>query len=302
MPLSTVIRMSDTLIHFILIPAPTQVHLIRLIPSKMKNCFLISFALVAIHCSASEAVKKDLFQRKIDSINYYLGIYDTLSPFADYDNRFELIDSVQTKIMTGLLDVLNDGKILKYDLEKTFNPNSLYHTSSADQRVQFFTIDAKNGGSWRQQLTILHTREKNGTVHAIELGEAYSYAAFGSIEIIDTVSGAYIALGGVATCNTCEFDLAILIHPDSTVPPEEILSFETRTGYNYSLDYNSESRTLTYEFSNTTEDPLMEGTPSTFEIDSIGDHVLKFTYSGTFLWMDGYFIKSGECWSSEVMQ
>jgi hypothetical protein len=62
--------------------------------------------------------KKDDFLLKIDRINKSLAFYGDLSPFSDNDNRFELIDSTRDEITGQLLDVLNDKRIVKYQMEK----------------------------------------------------------------------------------------------------------------------------------------------------------------------------------------
>jgi len=294
----------STLIRCFIFTHFAGVHLICPIPSKMKYRLLILFAALAIKVSAFEVAKKDTFQRKIDSINYYLRIYDTLSPFAEYDDRFSLIESVQEKIISGLIDVLNDQKIQKYDLNNTFDPNFLYHNSSADGRVHFFTIDAKNGGSWRMQRTILHTRLKDGTVRAAELGENYAYASFGDVQLVDSTSATYIAIGGVQTCNTCIAMMALVIQPDSASAPEIICSFDSRTVDEYDMVYDPLTKTIFCQHSIRTNDPLSGSPDDSFEDgeEQFSEQPQKITFQNEFAFRHGKFVRIKACWSSEEIE
>ncbi len=248
-------------------------------------------------------MRRDTFKQKIDSINYYLSGYDTLSPFCDDGNCYEQIETVQGKIISGLLDVLNDRRILSYDLSKTFNQNSLYHSSSSDGRVHFFTIDAKNGGSWQMQLTILHTHLKNGAVRAVDLSKDYSYASFGNIQMVDSTNSTYVAIGGVTTCNTCIAMMALTIQPESMQLPEIVCSLDSRTNNDYDITYDPSTKIISYFHTIVTNDPLGGSPDASFEYgeNDFADQPLKITYHKEIAYRNGKFVTIKACWSSEEL-
>ena len=120
--------------------------------------------------------KKDDISQEIVEINTLLKFYETLSPFSDNDNWFDLIDSISNEITTRLLKILNDKRIVNYSIETLLYQNEISISKSSDNRIFFFSIDEKTGGSYRTSKTIIHYRLLNGTVNAEFFGGESSEA------------------------------------------------------------------------------------------------------------------------------
>ncbi|HTL82265.1 MAG TPA: hypothetical protein VL651_11195 [Bacteroidia bacterium] len=235
---------------------------------------------------ASDLKKKDPFLLRLDSITHFLNVYDTLSPFDD--GAYELIDSLQGEITGRMLSVLNDKRIVNYDIEKIWG-DKIGIAVSPDKRVWYFTIDAKNGGSWHMMLSIFHCRYRNGKVEAYMDGNQNEGAAayyFGSVYLVDSTRQKYIALGGLRTCNTCQSETAVVITLDSTYSIETLYESDSRYDDSDVFEYNDKTKIFAYAYSNWSDDPLYGGGDRT---DDTKEFIYR--YKGKFQYLDGEFIE-----------
>lgn len=237
--------------------------------------------------------KKDDISQKITEINTLLKFYETLSPFSDNDNWFDLIDSISNEITTRLLKILNDKRIVNYSIETLLYQNEISISKSRDNRIFFFSIDEKTGGSYRTSKTIIHYRLLNGTVKADFFGgessEALATSTYGQVFLLDSLNIKYFVIGGVQTCNTCNVSLAITIELDtSTYHTDLIAQFDGRYGDLKVFEYDSIAKVLTYEYyAADNDDPLFGGNNENLE--------LQHKFKSKFKFINGGFLEIEKC-------
>lgn len=264
--------------------------------------FVSTVLLLTFSCflQATEEMKRDTFKQKIDSINFYLTEYDSLPYWCPNEDCYLRMEVVQGKIIDGLLDVLSDPKIIKYDLNKCFNQNSLSHANSPDGKVHFFSIDEKTGGTYRSSLTILHTQGKNNTVRASFLSgsqESYGYSSFYTIHMLDSTKQTYLALGAVRSCSTCMSEFAITVSADTAIDTKLVLQLDFRIDSDNGITYTDSTKTLSYVYVSRTDDSL-------FGERSIGDDqeseaVELISYTGEYKFRNGIFVEMSKCQSRQ---
>ena len=232
----------------------------------MKNKFILLLLFLIPRkgfCFNEES--KDKFNQKIDSINYFLSVYDTLSPFSPNPNINELIYSVQEEITTRLLEILNDNRIILYEIDTIFMHNSLQIARSEDRRVYLLSFDQKTGGTYQPSTNIIHYRLKNGSVKAeifggVEEGglgengdnsERYGTSNFGGIFTLDSIQHFYLTIGGVKGCGTCIGVFAVSIKLDSSeFSARTITSFDGRYHNLEEFDFYPQTKEIKYDFWN----------------------------------------------------
>ncbi len=197
--------------------------------------------------------EKDDFFQKIEKVNLLLEKYRRLSPLSEEENKARIIDSTGNEIISGLLKILNDKKILLYKIEMFLDENGLSISKSSDSRIYFFSIDAKTGGSVKSNKTIIHYRLPNGEVKARlfggEASEALAISAYEKVHLLDSVSRQYFVIGRVNTCNTCISSLAITIKLDSSAYKTELVAqYEGRISNLVNLEFNPAAKELLFEY------------------------------------------------------
>lgn len=264
--------------------------------TKILTIFTLLFLTTHSFGQANKKISKnskDDIAQKIIEINTLLKYYGTLSPFSDDDNRFNLIDSISDSITTKLLQILNDKRIVNYQIETLLNKDEISISKSNDNKIFFFSIDEKTGGSYRTSKTIIHYRLPNGTVKAEffegECSEALGTSNYGQVFLLDSLSQTYFVTGSVITCNTCSVSLAITIKLDiSTYHVDLIAQFDGRYDDLKVFEYDSIGKVLTYEYNAANnDDPLYGGKNENLE------HQRKF--KSKFKFINGRFIEIEKC-------
>lgn len=213
--------------------------------NRTKWIFTCMVALLITHVKAQTPCDDPCFQRKVDSLKVQAEIYDDLSPFSDDEDPFEKIEETQSAIIDHLTFLLNDPRIVTFDLDELFANTGLHVTRSEDHRVYVLTIDELTGGSYRSALSTLHLRYPNGSVS----GEVYS-DAWSQVHTVDQDRGVYMITSSVLTCNTCTREHAILLKMDSSkVESESFMDYEGRYYDLHQFGYNEKDRTFAIEYS-----------------------------------------------------
>ena len=271
----------------------------------MKKIFtILILSLISFHTfgqtnKKSNQKKIDDFIQQVEKINVLLKQYDTLSPFSDNENIFDLIDSLSNEITTCLLKVLNDKRILNYQIENLFTEDELMISKSADNRIYFFSIDEKTGGSYRTSKTIIHYRLLNGVVKADFFGgdesEALATSTYGEIYLLDSLTQKYFVIGGVQVCNTCRVSLAFTLQLDTNSINTELIALYDGRYYDLEVfDYNSELMEFNFEYYSADNDDSLYG----------GDNEkkgLKHRYKSKSKFEGGEFVEIEKCefWDKE---
>jgi len=233
--------------------------------------------------------KKDDISQKIAEINTLLKYYGTLTPFSDNDNRFGLIDSIGNGITTRLLKILNDKRIINYPIETLINQDEISISKSNDNKIFFFSIDEKTGGSYKTSKTIIHYRPSNGSVKAElfgrELSETFATSTYGEVFLLDSLSQKYFVIGGVRTCNTCYASLAITIKLDSSEYQTDLIAqYDGRDDYLEVFEYDSIEKVFSYEYyAAVKDDSVYEGNNENGQ----PQHIIK----GKFKFINGAFFE-----------
>ncbi len=237
--------------------------------------------------------KKNDFIQQIEKINSLLKYYKTLSPFSDNDNRFELIDSISNEITSRLLKVLNDQRILNHQIENLITEDELIISKSADNKIYFFSIDEKTGGSYRTSKTIIHYRLNNGMVKADFFGndpsEALTTSTYGQIFLLDSLEQKYFVIGGVRTCNTCNASLAMTLQLDTnSIKIKLVAQYDGRYYGLKVFEYNSELREFYFEHYAADNDDSLYGGDN-------GLNGLQHKYKSRFKYLNGEFVEIEKC-------
>jgi hypothetical protein len=247
----------------------------------------------------SNQKKKDDFIQQVEKINILLKRYNTLSPFSGNDNRFDLIESISDEITTRLLKILNDKRILNYQIENLITEDELMISKSTDNRIYFFSIDEKTGGSYKTNKTIIHYRLANGTVRAYFFGgdasEALSTSIYGEIYLLDRLKQKYFVIGGVQVCNTCRVSLALTLQLDTdSINTELIAQYDGRYYDLEAFDYNSERMEFDFEYFSADNDDSLYGGDDEKE-------GLKHRYKSKFKFKNGELveIEKYESWNKK---
>jgi hypothetical protein len=236
---------------------------------------------------------KDDISQKIAEINNLLKYYGTLSPFSDNDNRFELIDSIGSGITTRLLKILNDKRIINYSIETLLSQSEISISKSNDNKIFFFSIDEKTGGSYRTSKTIMHYRFTNGTVKADffsgEASEALATSTYGQVFLLDSLNQKYFVIGSVHTCNTCNASLAITIKLDTNSYQTDLIALYNGRYYDLKLfEYDSIEKVFSYEYYTAdNEDSLYGGNNENGQ--------LQHKFKSKFKFINGAFLEIEKC-------
>lgn len=235
----------------------------------------------------------DEIMQKIEEINLLLKSYDTLSPFSDNEDRFELIDSIGNRITAQLLVLLNDKRIINYPIETLLVEEGIFISKSNDNKIFFFSIDEKTGGSYRTNITIIHYRLADGTVHAEFFGsedyEAMATSIYDKVILVDSAAQKYFVIGGVQTCNTCNVSLAIAITLDtSSYHVDLIAEFDGRQDDLKIFEFDSLEKIFSYEYFAASNDDSVYGGDNEME-------GLQHKYKNKYKYLNGAFFQIEKC-------
>lgn len=237
--------------------------------------------------------KKDDITQKIEEINSLLKFYRTLSPFSDNDNSYKLIDSIGNCITTRLLKILNDKRIINYPIETLLDQNELSISKSNDNKVYFFSIDEKTGGSYKTSKTIIHYRLANGYVKANYFGgedsEILATSTYEQVFLLDSLSQKYFVIGGVRTCNVCYASLAFTIKLDSIEYQTDLIAlFDGRDNNLEVFEYDSIEKLFSYEYyAADNEDSLYQ--------DNNNNGQFQHRFKSKFKFINGAFLEIEKC-------
>lgn len=233
------------------------------------------------------------FVQKTEKINSLLQYYSTLSPFSDEPDRFEVIDSVRTDIIDRLLDVLNDKRILDYEIEELITEDELLISKSEDNRIYFFSISEKTGGSYRTSETIIHYRPAGEGVKAElfggEASQALATSTYSQVYLIDGPAQKYVAIGGVSTCNTCSAMLAVVLEMGRDSLETDL--FALYDGRHYDLDtfeYHREMKKFEFVYYSADDGDPLYG-------EGHGKEGFRRKYQHMFKYINGEFMETETC-------
>lgn len=253
-------------------------------------CLLTAFSLRATE-------PKDALKSRLDSLQYYASVYDTMNPYVNNQQHVEKLYDYQQRIVAILLEVLNNAHYVKLDPSKQINFTGLSHTVSNDNRIHLFSIDEKTGGSFRSNITIIFINH-NKIYKARVLPPAYVAYFFSGV--YQTDSTRYIAMGTVTSCNTCVSAVAMEISFDRG---EELftteLSIDCRYPDLFEFNYNDTTKVISYHFG-TRSDDSMYGEVSGNRQEP-GHQPWMIHESGEYTWRNGMFRRTAHCTSTELL-
>jgi len=218
----------------------------------MKRC--VTFILIISLWTTASYGQTDSIPQKIQLINSWTATLDTLNPFREGDS--DIIDSLNGKVTTYLLQILNDKNIVKYKVDSLLQ---LYKTRSTDNKVIIFSFFENTGGSYKSNINIIYYRLPNGQPKAERLtfckengsaGEDNYGGSIDKILILKTKDNKtkYLCFGGGISCNTCEFNYTVLLSiVDDSLQTDFCLLLDYRQGDGV-LKYNEKNKTLSYEY------------------------------------------------------
>ncbi len=187
------------------------------------------------------------------------------------------------------MKILNDKRIINYPIETLLNQNEISISKSNDNKIFFFSIDEKTGGSYRTSKTIIHYRLSNGIVKAEffsgKASEELATSTYGHIYLLDSLTQKYFVIGGVQVCNTCKVLLALTIQLDTnSINTKLIAKYDGRYYDLKTFDFDSQSKEFNYEFYAADNDDSLYG----------GDNEkegLKHRYKSKFKYINGEFLE-----------
>ena len=227
----------------------------------------------------------DDLSHRIAEINTLLKVYGTLSPFSAAETIFKQIDSISKAITSRLLGILNDNRIIHYPIETLLNQDEIFISKSSDNRLYFFSIDEKTGGSYRPSITILHYRPSNGNVKAEFFGEM----TYGPVFLLDSLNQQYFVVGSVQTCSSCLSSSATVIKIDtSAYQTESIAEYEGRYTDLKVFEYDSVEQVFSVEYDAADHEDSLYGGHN--EIEGY-----QHTFKSKFKFIHGAFLEIEKC-------
>lgn len=260
---------------------------------KVIVLILLAFPAVGQTKGRNSNNSRDGILEKIKAINVQLAYYDSLSPFSGNENVYNEIDSVGDTIVSSLMVLLNDNRIVNYQIEKLLDDNSLFLSKSDDNRIYFISLDEKSDGSYKTSKTIIHYRLPSGKVAAElfsgEASEALATASYEHVFMLDSLSRTYFVIGKVLTCNTCIVTLAVTLTLDSnSIHAELAAQFDGRYGDLIKFEYDSLAEEFTYIHNAAdNDDPLYGGNNPYPE--------LQHQFHSKFKYTNGVFLEIEKC-------
>jgi hypothetical protein len=254
------------------------------------SCLLAAFSLQATE-------PKDELKARLDSLQYYASVYDTMNPYVNNQQHVEKLYDYQQRIVAILLEVLNNARYMSLDPAKQISSTGISHTISNDSRVHLFSFDEKTGGSFRSHITIIYFDHKK-LYRARLLPPVYvSYFYSG---IYQTDSTRYLAMANVTTCNTCVSAMAMEISFDRG---EEIfttvISADCRYPDLFEFKYNDTTKVISYHYGTRSDDPSYGEVSG--NRDEEGHQPWMIHESGEYTWRNGMFRRTAYCTSTELL-
>lgn len=245
--------------------------------------FLLSFTAYA----AEGKSKKRDFLQKVDSLNYWLAVYDTLYSSS---RNYELFEESQIEIESALLEVLNNPLILNYDIETIIDGDNISIVHSEDHQLYFFSIDEKTGGSYRTNISFIHFRLPNNQVEAQHFSEYYISAVY----TLDSEKKIYFTTASVTTCNTCVSMVAEIVQLDSNQYNTDLIAeYHGRFYGSEQFDFDPPTQTFNNQYLTPYKQDGIYGNPDTYGED--GEPWHRYRTTEKLQYMDGEFILIEEC-------
>jgi len=146
-------------------------------------------------------------------IQDYNGEDNTLSKNKDSILQYGAIEVLQTCIIKNIKKIAAHPDFSKNDITALFANTGLYIVKSDDNKLYNFSFDAKNGGTYQMQISIMHYTDYNlnqtntvNTSQNQDPGTDFSFAddGYSKIYTIYTKEGTkYLLAGSVKKCSTC---------------------------------------------------------------------------------------------------
>lgn len=250
----------------------------------MKKLALLSVAFF-VSCCAAFAQRKDDFQNLIKETDAWFSIYSTLYPYGseyyalnklgltkeeikqikkekDYDHvlsprkdsieGFEAISIIQTHISNSIKKITAHPDFKKYDIT-TLLSGSVNIVKSEDNKLYNFSFDAKNGGTYQMQISIMYyTDFDSASVNSEETDERYSIFnsdGYGSIHSIETGTGTkYVLTGGVRGCSSCFGSHVTLVSIENGVFIKEFYYSVMLRDVEGGVSYDPETKTISVSY------------------------------------------------------
>lgn len=255
--------------------------------------FFVSASVFAETTSQNNQLSDQDIIQKTEKINSLLQYYSTLSPFSDEPDRFEVIDSVRADTITLLLDVLNDKRILGYDIDELITEDELLISKSPDNRIYFLSISEKTGGTYRTSETIIHYRPTDEVVKAElfagEASQALATSTYSQLYLIDDSAQKYFVIGGVSTCNTCSVMLAVVLEIGAdSIQTDLVTQYDGRRYDLETFEYDAESKTFDVVYYSASDSDPLYG-------EDHGMDGFRRKYQQTFKYVNRDFLETETC-------
>lgn len=168
------------------------------------------------------------------------------------------IPIMQQKITRNIQKMIEDEDLANYDLHVQFANTGLTVAVAPDKKLYNFSFDAKNGGSYRMSISLVHYTGLDPRLarltSSLEEKPAGPYVTFRSdgYDRIDTISSTegtkYVLTSTVRACNLCFVStLDLVSFRDSAFVQEFSYSVELRT-WEETIKYDSATRTITVAY------------------------------------------------------
>ena len=202
--------------------------------------------------------KNTVIPQQVKKVNALLKKYSKLSPFSANEDRFDIIDAIRGEITSRMIKILNYPDIYMYRIENLFSHDELVVSKSEDNKIYFFSIDQKTGGSFRTYETIILYKLANGKPKAAffleNSDDILANSTYGKFYELDAKAQKYFVIANVQTCNTCIVSSAVVLQISKDVVKNQlVVQFDGRYDNLTTFDYDPKLKELTYEYQSTNE-------------------------------------------------
>ena len=237
--------------------------------------FILGFCKPAISQNVNENEQMDDFLDQVDSLNYYLNMWEKFSPHGSIEN-YEKYEYAGIKVVELLEGVLTHSSIKNQNLDSLIVENGVSTSKSDDGSFYFFNVDQKTGGSYHPYHSFMFYSFKNGLYGFEHMGEAYHSI----IDVVDENKQIYLVSSHLYGCNTCIDTEFFIVYPNlNELGMESFHSYSGRASHIW--EYKAQSKEFSYEY----ESPYFDD--SLYGDENEGGKRYKF--SGKYRFVDGNF-------------
>jgi len=237
--------------------------------------------------NAQKNNQNQTFINDVQAFKKQFAQYNALQPVSE--SATDLIAN-KLEILTKLLMAIFENPAIRYQKpDELIKTEGLSVVFSPDRKLYLISFDAKTGGSFKENFTLMHGYSPSNNIFNewltdIEIPLASMF--YDQIDVLNANVGRYLLIGQARTCNWCISCHAMMLEiGEEELNWTEIAGFDGREGELKELKWNSQTLQFTIAYESTlVGDDLLQTEIQTETIDRI------YKIAETFVYKDDEFV------------